>query len=53
VGRLTFALDVTLDGCCDHRELIANDEVFDHCTQLSGAAGRCSTGALRRVSVQA
>jgi dihydrofolate reductase len=39
VGRLTFALNVTLDGCCDHREMIADDEMLDHFTQLIGAAG--------------
>ena len=39
VGRLTFALNVTLDGCCDHRERIADDEMLDHFTQLIGAAG--------------
>jgi len=27
MGLLTFALNVTLDGCCDHREMIANDEM--------------------------
>ncbi|MBA3538800.1 MAG: dihydrofolate reductase family protein [Deltaproteobacteria bacterium] len=39
MGRLTFALNVTLDGCCDHREGIADDELHDHFTQLIGAAG--------------
>ena len=29
-GRLTFALIVTLDGCCDHREMIVDDEGLDH-----------------------
>jgi len=29
-GRLTFALNVTLDGCCDHREMIVDDEGLDH-----------------------
>jgi dihydrofolate reductase len=39
VALLTFALNVTLDGCCDHREMIADDEMLDHFTQLIGAAG--------------
>ncbi len=26
MGLLTFALNVTLDGCCDHREGIADDD---------------------------
>jgi dihydrofolate reductase len=38
-GLLTFALNVTLDGCCDHREMVADDEMLDHFTQLIGAAG--------------
>jgi dihydrofolate reductase len=38
-GLLTFALNVTLDGCCDHRQVIADDEMHDHFTQLIGAAG--------------
>jgi len=39
MGLLTFALNVTLDGCCDHRAAIADDELLDHFTQLIGAAG--------------
>src|SRR3954469_12219990 len=27
MGLLTFALNVTLDGCCDHRAAIADDEL--------------------------
>ena len=38
-GTLTFGLNVTLDGCCDHREGIADDELHDHFTQLISAAG--------------
>jgi dihydrofolate reductase len=39
VGRLTFGLNVTLDGCCDHREMIADDEMHDHFTRIISAAG--------------
>ena len=39
MGLLTFALNVTLDGCCDHREMIADDELLDYFTQVIGAAG--------------
>ena len=39
MGLLTFALNVTLDGCCDHREMIADDEMLDHFTRLIEAAG--------------
>jgi len=38
-GRLTFSLNVTLDGCCDHRVMIADDELLDHFTELIGSAG--------------
>lgn len=39
MGLLTFALNVTLDGCIDHREGIADDELHDHFTQLMDEAG--------------
>ena len=39
MGLLTFGLNVTLDGCCDHREGVADDELHDHFTQLMDAAG--------------
>ena len=39
MGLLTFALNVTLDGCQDHREMIADDEMLDYFTQLMDAAG--------------
>jgi dihydrofolate reductase len=38
-GLLTFALNVTLDGCCDHREMIADEEMHKHFTKIVGAAG--------------
>lgn len=39
MGLLTFGLNVTLDGCIDHREGIADDELHDHFTRLMDAAG--------------
>src|ERR1051325_4948344 len=39
MGLLTFALNVTLDGCCDHRAAVADDELHDYFTQLMDAAG--------------
>ena len=39
MGLLTFGLNVTLDGCIDHTQGIADDELHDHFTQLIGAAG--------------
>jgi dihydrofolate reductase len=39
MGLLTFSLNVTLDGCIDHREMIADDEMLDYFTQLLEAAG--------------
>src|SRR6516225_6151121 len=39
MGLLTFALNVTLDGCCDHREMVANDEMLRHWTRVMDAAG--------------
>ena len=39
MGPLTFALNVTLDGCCDHREMVANDEMHRYWTRVMDAAG--------------
>jgi dihydrofolate reductase len=39
MGLLTFALNVTLDGCCDHRAVIADDELLGYFTRLMGTAG--------------
>src|SRR5262249_41524209 len=39
MGLLTFGLNVTLDGCCDHRAGIVDDELLEHWTQLMDAAG--------------
>src|SRR5262245_28687965 len=39
MGLLTFALNVTLDGCCDHRVGIADEELHDHFTRLMDDAG--------------
>jgi dihydrofolate reductase len=39
MGLLTFALNVTLDGCADHREGIADEELHDYFTQLMDSAG--------------
>ncbi|HRP07016.1 MAG TPA: dihydrofolate reductase family protein, partial [Gemmatimonadales bacterium] len=36
---LTFALNLTLDGCVDHREGIADDETHAHFTRLMDEAG--------------
>ena len=39
MSKLTFSINVTLDGCCDHRAGIPDDELLDHFTQLIGTAG--------------
>src|SRR5260221_7582331 len=39
MGLLTFALNVTLDGCDDHREMSADDELLRYFTRLMDAAG--------------
>lgn len=46
MGLLTFGLNLTLDGCCDHREGIADDELHDHFTQLMDAAGAMLWGRI-------
>jgi dihydrofolate reductase len=32
--NLIYAINVTLDGCCDHTKMIADEEILDHYTQL-------------------
>lgn len=39
MGLLTFGINVTLDGCCDHTIGIADDELHDHFTGLMDDAG--------------
>jgi dihydrofolate reductase len=39
MGLLTFALNVTLDGCCDHREGIADDALLRYYTRLMDEVG--------------
>ena len=39
MGRLTFALNVTLDGCCDHRVGVADDEMHRYWTRVMDASG--------------
>jgi len=39
MGLLTFSLNVTLDGCVDHQEGIADDETLAFFTQLMDEAG--------------
>ena len=39
MGTLTFGLNLTLDGCCDHRVGIADAELHAHFTALMDAAG--------------
>ncbi len=39
MGLLTFSLNVTLDGCIDHREGIADDETHAYFTRLMDEGG--------------
>lgn len=39
MGRLTFAINLTLDGCVDHRVGIADDETHAFYTRLMDASG--------------
>jgi dihydrofolate reductase len=32
--KVIFAINITLDGCCDHTKMIADDEVHEYFTQL-------------------
>ena len=39
MGHLTFALNVTLDGCCDHREGVVDDEMHRYWTRAMDSTG--------------
>ena len=39
MGLLTFGLNLTLDGCVDHQEGIADDETHAFFTRLMDEAG--------------
>jgi dihydrofolate reductase len=39
MGLLTFALNVTLDGCFDHREMTADDALLRYYTRLMDGVG--------------
>jgi dihydrofolate reductase len=39
MGLLTFGLNVTLDGCIDHTQAIADDELHDYWTGLMDQSG--------------
>ncbi|WP_193106720.1 dihydrofolate reductase family protein [Brachybacterium sp. FME24] len=39
MGLLTFSINVTLDGCVDHQEGIADDETHAHFTRLMEESG--------------
>src|SRR5262249_22091426 len=44
MGLLTFALNVTLDGGCDHREGVADDEMLRYWTRVMDSAGAMLAG---------
>jgi hypothetical protein len=52
MGLLTFSINVTLDGCVDHREGIADDETHAFFTRLVDEGEAMLWGAAsRRVCV--
>jgi len=32
--NVIFAINITLDGCCDHTKVIADEEIHEYCTHL-------------------
>lgn len=46
MGLLTFGLNLTLDGCVDHQEGIADDETHAFFTQLMDSAGAMLWGRI-------
>lgn len=45
MGLLTFSINVTLDGCVDHQEGIADDETHAYFTRLMDEGVQCSGAA--------
>ena len=52
MGLLTFSINVTLDGCVDHREGIADDELHAFFTRLIDESGLPSTRRLELISAK-
>ena len=46
VGLLTFSINLTLDGCVDHKEGIADDETHAHFTRLMDESGAMLWGRI-------
>ena len=46
MGLLTFSLNVTLDGCVDHQEGIADDETHSFFTHLMDESGAMLWGRI-------
>jgi dihydrofolate reductase len=46
MGLLTFSINLTLDGCVDHREGIADDELHAFFTRLMDASGAMLWGRI-------
>jgi dihydrofolate reductase len=42
--NVIYAINLTLDGCCDHTKMIANEELLEHYTQLLGEVDLCIYG---------
>jgi dihydrofolate reductase len=34
--NVIFAINITIDGCCDHTKMIGDEEIHEHYTQLMG-----------------
>ena len=45
MGLLTFSINVTLDGCVDHQEGIADDETHAYFTRLMDEGGAMLWGS--------
>jgi dihydrofolate reductase len=38
MGNVIFAINLSLDGCCDHTKLVPDEELFEYFTQLTREA---------------
>jgi dihydrofolate reductase len=44
MGKLIYAINLTVDGCCEHTKAIGDDEVLDHYTEMTREMGLLAFG---------
>src|SRR5258705_2479917 len=50
---LRYSINVTLDGCCDHREMVADDDLHRHAVENLGQADALLFGRVTNEMMEA